>query len=318
MSSRRRIKKRKSRKRLAYGVIAVTFILLCFLIYFSLQHSNQPPQAAIVDQLNFTGQSNPTFVNTCINILESGGLTWKYYRGEDITVNFYRNLPSYGTSLIILRVHSAIMGEKPPLGLFTSELYTDYKAATTYREDVLHYRLVKAFFTDGGEEYFGIVPKFIEESMKGEFKNAIIIMMGCDGLGYINRLTGKRVEYTDMAEAFIKKGAKVYIGWDGPVGVNHTDQATIQLLEHLITENRRIKEAVDEISLDPSYDSKLGYYPKTVDVENYTVPNLRSSLAMNVAYTSLHPRHSKVQNRRAYICSARVLDLTSHTTFSET
>lgn len=309
MSRRRKYVKRK---RLAYWIIAVIFILLCFLIYFSLQQSNKPdetngdnatPQAAIVDHLNFTGQSNPTFVNACMNILESGWLTRAYYRGENVTVDFYRNLPSYGTSLIILRVHSAIMRVNDTttvhiLGLFTSERYLGAEdAARKYPEDVKYDRLVRAFFTEGGEEYYGIVPEFVEESMIGEFKDAVVIMMGCEGLGYINESTGARVTYTDMAEAFRKRGAKVYIGWDGPVGVNHTDQATISLLESLIVRKRTIKEAITEtmgeVGKDPTFNSTLKYHPKTVEVENYTILNIKGVLTMNVAATSPTPRAAK-------------------------
>jgi len=313
----RRRKHRKSRK-LAYGVIAVAFILLCFLIYFSLHQSKQtsgdettPPQAAIVDQLSsLPGQSNPAFVDACKNILEEGGLTWTYHKGEEVTVNFYRNLPSYGTSLIILRVHSAIMRTENEtislLGLFTSERYSD-EAARKYRGDVLNDRLVEAFFSEEerakGISYFGIVPKFVNESMKGEFKDTIIIMMGCEGLGYINTNTGERVTYTDMAKAFIKKKAKVYIGWDGPISINHTDQATLQLLQSLILHKQTIKGALTEtmgiVGKDPTYNSTLEYYPKTDEAGNYTIPNLKSSsLTMNVAYTSRAP---KAPNRTKYL-----------------
>lgn len=279
--------KKKSRKKLAYGVIVVVLILACVFVYLSFNSS--PPEIAIVDHLSFfPEQRNPTFVNTCKTILEEGRLTWAYHKGEEVTVNFYRNLPSSGTSIIILRVHSAIMrtetGTISILGLFTSERYSD-DAANKYPEDVLNDRLVKAFFTQGEEEYFGIVPKFVEESMKGNFKNTIIIMMGCEGLGY------EELTYTDMAEAFIKKGAKVYISWDGPVGINHTDKATVQLLQSLILHKRTIKGAVTEtmeiVSKDPTYNSTLQYYPKTVEAGNYTVPNLESSLIINVvAYAS--------------------------------
>lgn len=298
----RRREHKKSRKKLAYGVIVIVFIFLCFLVYFSLHQSNQtsdgnatPPrvQAAIVDHLNFTGQSNPTFVKECTNILESGGLTWTYYKGENVTVNFYRNLPSCGTSLIILRVHSAIMktekGIISILGLFTSEPCTA-ETVNKYPDDVLHDRLVNATFSTGEEGYFGIVPEFIEESMKGKFEDTIIIMMGCEGLGYVNTLTGAQVTYTDMAQAFINKGAKVYIGWDGPVGINHTDQATVQLLKSLILHNRTIKRAVTEtkeiVGEDPTYNSTLHYYPKTAEVGDYTIPNLKNNLIVNVACTS--------------------------------
>lgn len=299
MSRGRRVKERKSMKKLAYGVIVVILILLGFLTYFSLQRSNQPPQVAIVDHLDFTGQSNPTFVNACINILDKGGLTWKYYRGEDVTVDFYRNLPSYGTALIILRQHSAIMRENgetvPLLGLFTSErYYGPIDAAKKYPKDVEDGRLVRAFFTDGGEEeYFGIVPKFVEKSMKGRFEDTIIIMMGCQGLGYDG------VTYTDMAEAFIDKGAKVFISWNGWVSVNHTDQATLDLLQSLVLEKQTIKKAVEEVDSDPYYRSVLRFYPS--GAANYTILNLRSSLTTNVvAYTSPTLKASKKSKYKAY------------------
>jgi len=290
MSRRRGYRKGKGRKKLAYGVIAVSvaFILIYLLTYFSL-HQSTPPQAAIVDHLSFTGQPNQTFVDTCIDILEEGGLTWAYYKGEKVTVDFYRNLPSYGTRLIILRVHSAIMktenGTVDILGLFTSERYLG--AEDTYRkypDDVENDRLVRAFFTKGGPEYFGIVPKFVEESMKGRFENTTIIMMGCEGLGYVNELTGERITYIDMAKAFIEKGAKVYIGWDGPVGVNHTDQATIRLLQSLIVEERTIRDAVEETSQDPNYNSKLHFYPDVAG--SYRITNVGSGSTSSIIETS--------------------------------
>ena len=297
MSRRRRIKKKRSRKRLAYGVIAVALIIACFLAYSSLHSS--PPKVAIVDHLSFfPEQRNPAFVDACRNILEEGGLTWAYHKGEEITVNFYRNLPSGGTSLIILRVHSAIMKTEKEtisiLGLFTSERYSP-EATRKYRDDVLNDRLVEAFFSEEEREqgisYFGIVPKFVEESMKGEFKNTVIIMMGCEGLGYDG------LPYTDMAKAFVNKGAKVYISWDGPISVNHTDQATVHLLQSLILHKRTIKRAVSEtmeiVGKDPRYNSTLQYYPKIAEVGNYAIPNLKSSLTMNVALLYRTPRTPK-------------------------
>jgi len=285
-TGRRKLERRRSRKRLAYGVVIVVSILACFFVYFSL--SSSPPDVAIVDHLSFfPDQCNQTFVDTCKTILEEGGLTWAYHKGEEVTVNFYRNLPSCGTRIIILRVHSAIMrtetGIISILGLFTSERYS-VEAAKKYREDVLDDRLVKAFFTEGAEEYFGIVPKFVEESMKGEFKNTVIIMMGCEGLGY------EELTYTAMAEAFIKKGAKVYISWDGSISLDHTDQATVHLLQSLILHKRTIEGAATEtmeiVGKDPTYNSTLKYYPKTAEAGNYTIPNLKSSLIMDVINTS--------------------------------
>ena len=300
----RRKKRGKSRKRLAIGVIAVIFILACFLAYFSLHSS--PPKVAIVDHLSFfPEQRNQTFVDACKNILEKGGLTWAYHNGTEVTVNFYRKLPSYGTSLIILRVHSAIMRvegtEIPILGLFTSELYSE-EAARKYRDDVNDRRLVEAYFSEEdraqGISYFGIVPKFVEKSMKGRFKDTVIIMMGCEGL--TETVVG-------MAEAFVEKGAKVYISWDGPVSINHTDQATVHLLQSLILKKRTIKEAVEQtnydVGSDPMYNSTLNYHPNTAEVGNYTIPNLKDSLTLNIiAYASPTLRTPK---RPEYTAQAR-------------
>jgi len=306
MSRGKNPRKKRSRKKLAYGVIAVVFILACFLVHSSLHSS--PPKVAIVDHLSFfPEQRNQAFVNTCINILEEGGLTWAYHKGEEVTVNFYRNLPSRGTTLIILRVHSAIMRTENEtisvLGLFTSERYSD-EAARKYRNDVLNNRLVMAFFPGDDKKYFGIVPEFVEKSMEGKFKDTIIVMMGCEGLGYDG------VTYTDMAEAFIKKGAKVYISWDGPVSINHTDLATVHLLQSLILHGRTIKQAVtetrEEIGSDSTYNSGLQYYPNIPEVENYFIPNLESNLIINVSHT-LPTAKAPTKPNTEYRSNARTL-----------
>jgi hypothetical protein len=170
------------------------------------------------------------------------------------------------------------------LGLFTSQLYIP--SLNLYPDDVNNGRLVEAFFNEQQRQegiiYYGIVPSFIEQSMKGEFKNTIIIMMGCEGLGYVNDNTSQT--YTDMAEAFIEKGARVYIGWNGWVSVNYSDQATLDLLQNLLLKNQTINDAVG-VGKDPYYNSTLAFYPN--DAGNYTFQNVVSSSTMNIANTSL-------------------------------
>jgi hypothetical protein len=286
-SRRRKLRKNRSKRRLAYG-IAAAFILVGFLAFLYVHSSPppSPPDVAIVDQVSyFPDQQNQTFVNACENILNKSGLTWVYYKGADVTVDFYRNLPSYATDLIILRVHSAIMrtenGTVSLLGLFTSEPYFSF--VNIYQNDVNNGRLLQAWFNESGLHYYAIDPKFIEQSMNGEFKNTIIIMMGCEGLGYINNNNTQQT-YTDMAEAFIEKGAKVYLGWNGWVSVNYTDQATLDLLQNLLLKNQTIRNAVG-VGKDPYYNSTLTFYPD--DAGNYTFQNVESSSTMNIANTSL-------------------------------
>jgi len=209
------------------------------------------PKAAIVDQLSLTFP-NQTFIETATNILKQAGYCVDYYPGEAVTVNFYRNLPTHGYKIIILRVHSALgwYGE-PPVCLFTSEPYSQDRFIYEQLTD----QLTRAYYNVSGESkyYFGILPEFVRSSMSGRFEKAIVFMMGCNGLSYI-----------DMAKAFTDKGAKVYIGWYNSVSVSHTDAATIKLLQHYLIEKLTLKQSIQEtfkeVEFDP-YKSLLIYYP---------------------------------------------------------
>jgi hypothetical protein len=210
-------------------------------------------KAAIIDHLSLTAP-NETFTQTVASILTKANYAVDYYSGEKVTVDFYRNLPTGGYKLLILRVHSApvIEGdtEGEAVNLFTSEPYS----TSSHVSEQLNKEVVIAEYQEGSAQYFGIAPSFIRNRMKGTFNNATVIMMGCDGLKHAN-----------TAQAFAEKGAKVYIGWNGLVSASHTDTATTRLLNHLVTENLTIKESIDqtfkEIGLDPSYFSQLAYYP---------------------------------------------------------
>ena len=291
----RRRKHRKSGKRLAYGIVAVVFILICVGTYFHLNPSNQtptdenppnqtlPPEAAIVDHLSFREETkNETFKNSSISILEAAGFNVTYYPGENVTVNFYKNLVSHNYGLIVLRVHSAIivgLGDNKSLSLFTSEPYDPDNIPLAYYDDIMNNRIVQAYFTKGDPiHYFAIAPGFIEEY--GNFSNAVIILMGCDGL-----------KYNKTAKAFIEKGAKVCIGWNGLVSTSHTDHATTCLLQKL-AQGKTIEEAVDEtmneVGPDLDYESVLKFYPDGSG--DYVVPDLKSSLIMNVALLYPTPR----------------------------
>jgi NAD(P)-dependent dehydrogenase (short-subunit alcohol dehydrogenase family) len=98
------------------------------------------------------------------------------------------------------------------------------------------------------------MPGFIKSSAKGDFQGTTIIIMGCEGLK------------TDaMAEAFVEKGAKAVVAWDGLVSPEHTDAAIERLLQHLLKDGLTLQEAVaqtvTEVGPDPSYESVLRLYP---------------------------------------------------------
>lgn len=277
---RRKRHKGKIRK-LLYGITAVALVFLCLLTYSFLHSPSQTNinqgfsyKAAIVDHLSLF-EPNPTFNQTASTILEEAGFTVDYYPAEKVTVESYRNLPSHDYGLIILRVHSAIDPKTTALALFTSELYNK----NDHYFEQLAGQVGGAQISQGDHIYFGVGPLFVLQCVKGSFHNTIIIMMSCNGL-----------TYTQMAEAFIKKGAKAYISWSDSVLASHTDKATIHLLQHLITEKQTIKKAVsetmEEVGPDPESGSILQYYPDSVDY--YIIPNSASKLILNEATISVY------------------------------
>lgn len=223
--------------------------------------SSGPKTAVIVDQLSLTFP-NPAFAETATDMLEEAGYAVDYYPGEEITVEFYRDLPTHGYDLIILRVHSGLVREvnlasgdrtlTSYVSLFTGEPYSDEKYGGVREAGRLGVGVARYF--EGGPRYFGIAPYFVESTMEGRFDKTAIILMGCDGL---------RSDTT--AEAFLQKGAETFVSWTGRVSAAHTDEATEHLLQHLLIDELTIQEAVTQamadVGPDPSHGSTLLVYP---------------------------------------------------------
>jgi len=254
-------------KHIQIFVFAVAILSIASIFYVLSHTSNTetdstlPRKAAIVDHLSISAP-NQSFVITSTTMLEAAGFEVDYYRGEDVTVDFYRNLAAHDYGLLVLRVHSGVGQISGTVILYTSENYSD----TTYVYEQLKGQLVKVCIQKGGPAYFGITPNFVRECMRGRFKNTLIILMGCDGL-----------KKNDMAKAFIEKGAKLFVSWNGPVMPDHTDKITTHVLLNLLAKNQTIENAVTktmrEVGPDPTYKSSLLFYP--LEAGDYTLPKER-------------------------------------------
>lgn len=90
--------------------------------------------------------------------------------------------------------------------------------------------------------------------MDGEFQHTIIIMMGCS-----------TAYKSDMAEAFVQKGASVYLGWSATVDLDYVDKATLSLISNLCAKDMPVEQAlvemVAEVGLTPDYHARPKYYP---------------------------------------------------------
>lgn len=252
--------------------LGLTCLLVLLCLYGSdrasqLYAGQQPPvRAAIVDHLSMSWP-NPAFVKECKAILEGAGFAVDYYQGEQVTVELYRNLPAHGYKVIVLRVHSAYIHKYLSLAMFTSEPYSKQR----YVYEQLRNRVASGYIPSDSKKsprYLVITDKFVRFSMKGSFDDAVIIMMGCTGI--------KRC----AATAFLQKGAKAYIGWDGLVSAQHTDRATIQLLKRVLVEKQAIGSAVTgtmrDLGPEPRYKSTLLFWP--IGAGKYTVHTPRNRI----------------------------------------
>ena len=210
-------------------------------------------KAAVVDQL-YALRPNETFTNEITQELGKIGYKVDVYRGDAVTVDLYRKLPSYGYGIIIFRVHSGLLGVDPKVSgktwLFTSEVYSTTKHVSEQLSDQVTY----AKTSDDAPWVFAICDKFIAQSMEGQFNNTAIIMMGCDCL-----------HFEDLARAFIQKGASAYLAWDVSVTLDYVDDATLALIKKLCSKDLTIEVAVaqtmKEKGPDPKYGAVLKYYP---------------------------------------------------------
>jgi hypothetical protein len=251
-------------------VVAVCILGLAVL---PLGCSNNTPntptgfRAAIVDQL-YLMEPNQVFIDAAKQILESYGFTVDVWQGAQITVDFYRKLPSLGYKFILLRVHSGLLvslknGKAVKLNttyLFTAENYT----ASRYITDQLGNRVSDALMENNSPLVFAVNSQFIK-SAKGKFAGTVVLAMGCESY-----------EYDDLPLAFIDKGASLYIGWSNVVTLDHVDSATLDLLHNLYSSNMTIAQSIskttENIGKDPYFDSFLKYYPSTSG--NLTISDL--------------------------------------------
>ena len=240
---------------IALGIAGIVVFVRLYPMGQPLPNNGGGLKAVIVDQLSSV-RENETFIADVTEDLEDCGFEVDLYQGDNVTVDSYRQLGAHGYKVVIFRAHSGLLAENDVTQdrtvLFTNE---EYSQVSHYTEQ-LNDQLVMARVGEGYPMVFGIPPKFIRESVEGRFDDAVVIMMGCSGL-FVR----------DLAQAFVDKGASVYVGWNGSVELYYIDEATPYLIEQLCSGNRTIKEAVDNtmdvnaVGPDPEHGSGLEYYP---------------------------------------------------------
>jgi len=236
--------------------LAIAIIVSLFFLPSCAQSPNllsNSPKAAIIDQL-YSLQPNEDFISRVVKELEDYGFEVELYQGDEVTVDLYRELPSYGYKLIIFRAHSGLLGSKGETikrtCLFTNEPYSKTKHVAEQLTD----QLAMARIDENHPWVFGIGDEFVTKNMEGKFGNSIIIMMGCSCL-YLD----------DLAQAFVDKGASAYLAWDATVDLDYVDKATAYLIKQLcvekVTTGKAVTSTMNVVGPDPKYKAILKYYP---------------------------------------------------------
>jgi hypothetical protein len=191
-------------------------------------------------------------------MLEEAGYAVDYYHGEEVTVDFYRQLPTHRYELVILRAHVARFRTRDKnvtddVSIFTGEPYGQTEHSVEMNAGFVGRG--RFFESNPPSYFFTIRQKFVESEMKGKFDSATVIIMGCDGLRSDN-----------MAKAFLSKGAKAVIGWNTSVSAARTDDSTERLLRHLVIDGldaqRAAASTMLEVGPDPEFGSVLRVYPR--------------------------------------------------------
>jgi len=246
---------------------AIKYLLEEKIINTPFSVLKQPrPLAVIIDQLH-DSIPNVYFQEKATQYLELAGYQVDITTTQDITVDYYKNLPSMNYKYIVIRTHGLedpkynngtflFTGEKYSINNYISEQLSGQigKGAPIYDQERLLIEQENGTLED--QMYFLVGAKMVDELMVGKFDDTVILIGGCESLR--NR---------DLAESLIWRGAADVIGWDRTIGSIENDRIMLKFLEKTLVDKEIIDDVVIEINTDFSSDlqfsSKLRHAEKT-------------------------------------------------------
>ena len=239
--------KRRTRRWRLLAPIIVLLVLIASARLMGPRDTARKGKAsvAILDPLD---GEDPGFTDSCIELFESASFEVDVIRGANVSVSQIKKI-SGGYNIVVFRVHSSVYHGR--VWFFTGEEYSQGRYVLEQLVDEVH----PARPTLGSEFLFAVGAEFVLHFLKDRFDDVLIVVMGCDGL-----------RSHDLAKAFLDAGASAYVSWDGPVSLEHTDEATLAMLRGLVAEGMYLGDAVrysmELVGPDPSYSSFLCFFPE--------------------------------------------------------
>jgi len=243
------------------------------------------PRAAIIDQL-YDDIPNEQFQTKATEYLETAGYEVDLFTTKELTVDFYKKLPSMNYELIVFRTHAIgndgpDYTQKEPVSLFTGEKYRDDKyiqeqllgqigKGAPYMSSIMEVSAdlselnnsnntrveidvtPSSNIVDDSNPYFLVGSKYVDEVMEGRFPNSVLVLGGCSTLSN-----------PSLAKSLINRGASSVIGWDNLVGSVTNDVTILAFLENYLINDMEIEDAVESIMKNndkTKYGTTLSYY----------------------------------------------------------
>jgi len=237
--------RRASRWRVLTPILFLLILIVSSRLAGWDRNQEETISVAILDPLEGLEED---FTSSCLRLFESAGFEVDVFRGDEVSVGRIKYI-SGGYRIVVFRVHSSVYHDR--VWFFTGEEYSQGRYVLEQLVDEVH----PARPTLGSEFLFAVGAEFVLHFLEGRFDGALIVVMGCDGL-----------RHHDLAKAFLEAGASAYVSWDGPVSLEHTDEATLAMLMGLVAEGMCLGDAVrysmELVGPDPSYSSFLCFFPE--------------------------------------------------------
>lgn len=182
---------------------------------------------------NFTPFDESSFIH---NKLLNSCLSSTYLEESDVTISVLKDIEQYG--VVSISTHGGLFKNK--VGILTGEKVTILKMLL-YILDFLNKRVSMA--SVNGEDYFAILPSFINRYADQSYPNSLIYISACQSLAN-----------NTMAKAFVNKGAATYFGFDETVNTPFSQNMGETLFANLIDNGDTTGEAFNSISnkVDPT------------------------------------------------------------------
>ncbi len=201
-------------------------------------------KAAIIDQLDGEFPNKGFHMQAEEYLMNAGYDQIDLFLTDDITVDFYRNLPSMDYDFIVARTHSLAIKtqDKQSVWMFTGEKYT----ADKYIQEQLEGKVSRGvpFLTGPNidreeaakKRLFIIGSDFVDKEMVGRFPGTTLVLGGCDTMSY-----------PFMAKSLVDRGASAIIGWYGLVSLYDNDIVILKVLEEILINGQDPDDAVNYI-----------------------------------------------------------------------